>query len=274
VIIRFQQCLSHRVPAIRPPCSQDEQTAQYARINGSFHISLEKASPPDPQGFQRQWLSQSDPEYQPRWQTLRDQLVDFIISNTPVTLNSFWETLDEAPLLLAEILFCDRGNNSLQICINNNIRAILPSTQLMAEQLMGQRLMGKDEKRPLKVTGVNAEHRQNVDKMAVHIDFTARVAEETVVPESAGVNVWQAGNPWQAVNFDGTPVFNNNRVTLNLDTNGAWQDGTIYQVFLNGGDDKPIVSRSGQPLMGWWDEPVNMQGRGRNVNVVRQWHLP
>ncbi|CAB5150532.1 hypothetical protein D3OALGA1CA_4392 [Olavius algarvensis associated proteobacterium Delta 3] len=274
VVVRFSQCLSQRVPAIRPPCSPEDQTAEYARVNDSFHISLDITAPPDPQRFQKQWMSQSDPSHQPGWSTPRDRLVDVIINNSPAAISDFWQTLNDAPLLLAEVQFELRQNGTIAITgLNNRVRPLLPSVQLAAEQFMGQRLLGKDERQPLKVIAVNVTAaRPSPKKMAIHIDSNLQFAPETVTTSSVKLNVLAANNPWLPVNFDGNPIFDNQRVTINLDWNGAWPDGIIYQLFLNGRGTQPIVSKTGSPLMGWWDEPVNMLGRGRNVSIVRQWN--
>jgi hypothetical protein len=39
-------------------------------------------------------------------------------------------------------------------------------------------------------------------------------------------------------------------------------------VVLKGAGEKPIATKEGDPLAGWWDEPTTAGGRGRDVSVV------
>lgn len=273
VVLCYDACLSHPVPAITPPCSDADDALSFGRVNERFRIDL-VAQAPAASELQRAWLpAAGPPAHDDAWRTPRDRLLDHLLGAGSIAdLARFWRHPDKTPLVLAAVDLEKTpqgdGATTAVLDVRNEVRALLPPVQLVAEQLFGQRLAGADERAPLKVLAIEEDHADSA-KPAIAITFSEHVTQ-AVMPDDAIAVFRRHNGTWQAASkppqFAGGAV-----VSVELKAPANWTEGTVYQVHLNGSARQPIATIDGRPLAGWWDEPVPPRGRGRDVSIIETW---
>jgi len=275
IVLSYQACLSEPVPAITPPCGDPEDAFAYSRVADRFRIDL-LPEPPKAHSILRGWLdTKQDVAWQAKWPTLRDRLLEHLMNvdaAPPPDLACLWQRFEQAPMLLAvvDLIVVDTVTRVFQI--DNTIRALLPSVQLVAEQLFGQRLAGPDCREPLKVLTIDVVKHEHDAAMQLRIVFSQPVAASTLTKGSVRVHVLEetkCGLSWNGVDHGDACV--EETVAIVPLKCVSWYKKTTFQVHLTGEGARPIVTADGRPLAGWCDEPVPAAGRGRDVSVVRTW---
>lgn len=278
VVLSYLACLSDRVPAIEPPCSHESDLAPYGRINDRFRIDLVEA-PPEPEllDLQRPWLTDREPRDNPRgWASPREALLDHLLNlgrDDLPPLSTYWLQSQEAPLLLASVELVREAGGGLErtgvLAVDNRPRALLPSSQLLAEQLFGQRLAGADRREPLCLVALESNEAAAGpgDGAVFRLAFSRPLAALNAATRKAvvGLRVLDSG-AWKDA-FDGAEI-----VDAELTVKGkAMAAGAVYQLHLNGAGPAPLVGAAGEPLAGWWGDGLPLHGGARDVSIVRTW---
>jgi hypothetical protein len=285
VVLYYEACMSQPVPAIAEPCSGAEEASAFSRLNDRFSIHL-TGTPPEAHELQRAWLRRwRDVDNAGGWNTLRDRLLETLMRHVgpegssgdpPPNLARYWTGHDAGGVLLAEIdAIKDEGAaeavTRVHGDIRNGVRPLLPPAQLLAEELLGQRVGGADERKPVKVRRIELSRPDSGGGMALAVELTDEVLEG-VVKDQQGIRAERIdGGKWASVQVQNVAVAGN---VINAKLNKNFVDGEIYAIHLNGAGLNPIISADGRPLAGWWDEATPENGRGRDVSVVRTWHDP
>ncbi len=283
VVLCYEACLSQRVPAITPPCGDADDAFAFGRINDRFRIDLVAEPPPDPHDLHRQWLpAEGQTNRLDEWATLRDRLLDHQLNcfiDAP-DLTRFWNRLEKAPLLLASVdLIHEPGitaEDDLTIidALDNRGRALLPAVQLVAEQVLGHRLIGNDSRKPLKLLSLedNAADVDDTVNPTITLTLSEQAAEKTVNKDAIKVYRLENNDEWSGQVTFSLSSTTESVIKLIVSDIPPWPKGTVYQVHILGAGRKPIVTGDGRPLSGWWDEPTPPKGRGRDISIIRTWN--
>lgn len=272
ITLCYQSCLSNQVPAITPPCGDASEALAFSRVNDRFRIDLVATAPADPHPLQQDgW----PPDAQDNPGSLRERLLNFLLDcpGDGGSLQQLWLQTEKAPLLLAVVDLvreeAAEGEITRVDAVDNSPRALLPAAQSMAEQTIRQRLAGAADTAPLKLLAItdNSEAVDDSTFPEFTLQFSAEPVAATVDRDS--VKVYALENSGWTSPLDSEVAIDGNTVTLTLTATRVV--GTRLQIHLLGGGRKPIATQDGQPLDGWWDEPVSGPGRGRDVNVIRVW---
>lgn len=284
VLIRYEACQADPVPAISAPCDGPD-TAAYSRLLDRFHIELSATPPDDPHALQREWLSTLLGA--PASRSPRDVLLDFLMNvrvppapEVPA-LSTFWRKFDKAPLLLATVDLDTSGTGTSATAFavdvpenpDNSPRALLPSAQLAAESLFGERLLGaalKPTAQPFQVRGWTVV---DAKQIRVHLSTAAHAAVAGAKP--LGLAVLSATG-WTDLTGDVTSSADGNDLVLDIADPPGLGDpnvGVTYQIHIRGEGPSPLVSDKGAPLAGILGDPITRAGRGRDVSIIDTWKV-
>ncbi|PUB73448.1 MAG: hypothetical protein DBP03_12840 [gamma proteobacterium symbiont of Ctena orbiculata] len=272
VTLCYESCLSNQVPAITPPCGDASEALAFSRVNDRFRIDLVAEAPVDPHPLQCDWWppGAADGEGDPR-RRLLDFLLDY--PGAGLSLQQRWSATDKAPLLLAVVDLLHEEGASGEItsveAIDNSPRALLPAVQMSAEQAFRQRLAGADTTPSLKLLAIsdNSETADAATLPEYTLQFSGDLEAATVTTDSIRVHALEATG-WSAP-LASSLTASGDQVSVTLDA--APVADTRLQLHLTGGGHQPVMGAAGQPLDGWWDEPVSGAGRGRDINLIRVW---
>ncbi len=268
VVISYRAGLSHKVPAITSSCDMSaDEALVFSRITDQYFAEI-VANPPEYEAdLIKQWLDEKEDTDNSNlcWHTLRDRLVDYILNGKNLSLEKFWNKNTKAPLLLAKVELTHSGDQTSVTHIDNNVRPLLPSVQIVGEQLLGQKLNAADKRQPLKLLAI--KQLEDAD-YKFELSFSRPLAEQTFNEDT--VKLYRLkNNDWVGpleikIEVDCTIA----RIEIEGCINS---DCAMLQFYLAGSNQKPIVSKAGMPLDGWWDEPVSGMGRGRDISFIRNW---
>ncbi len=272
VTLCYESCLSNQVPAITPPCGDASEALAFSRVNDRFRIDLVAEAPVDPHPLQRDWWP---PHAADGHGDLRARLLDFLLDcpGDGRSLQQLWTATEKAPLLLAVVDLIHEETAEAEItrveAIDNSPRALLPAVQMTAEQVLRQRLAGVDTSQSLKLLSIS-DNSESADAATIPeytLQFSAELEAATISRDSIKVYALE-GSGWTPP-LDSIVTAAGNAVTIALAAAPAAD--TSLQLHLLGAGRKPVMAIVGQPLDGWWDEPVSGAGRGRDVNAIRVW---
>lgn len=288
-VLRYAACLGDRVPAVARPCGGEDEAWVYGRLYESFHIELVAEAPPDPHELVRQWLLADSRVEKDAWQSLRDELQALLgdphcaddqeergHAENPLPLEARWRRFQEAPVLLGSVDLAPTGVDDdvgLRVAaINSSLRALLPPVQMVAEELLGQRLTGPDRREPVKVRSIELRSEEEpIDggaRTVGEVRFTRPLERLTITARSVVLHRLE-DDGWDHMDLDIEPPEADAPEVLRFSVRGnAWPEDTVYQLVLAGDSKRPILGDNDQPLAGWWNEPVPDRGRGRNVSYV------
>lgn len=286
IVLRYQACQAEPVPAITPPCAEPGDAVAYSRVLDRARIELAPAAPEDPHALQRDWLAAllaSAPRRSPR-EVLLDFLMNLRQPPAPAApdLSAFWRRPEDAPLLLAVVDLDESGTGDAASAFavdaagnpDNGVRALLPSAQLVAESLLGERLLGAPASaamaRPLQVTGWSVASGK---KLRVELSGAPHAGSLAGKPVSL-LRLDAAG--WTDLSADLTVTPDGNALALELSelvpsTLGDGATPVTYQIHLRGEGPAPLVSAEGAPLCGVVGDPITRAGRGRDVSIIDTW---
>ncbi len=287
VVLRYEACHADPVPAISPPCDGPGDATAYSRLLDRFHIELTATPPADPHALQREWLSALLSAEVTR--SPREVLLDFLMNvrEPPApevpALASFWSKPDKAPLLLAtvDLDVTGSGDSAVSFAVDapanpdNSPRALLPSVQLAAESLFGERLLGAGLAaaklpRPFQVTGWTVE---SATKIRVHLSAPAHLAVAGTDPVSLAV---LSVTGWTDLTSSITTSADGDDLVIDIADPPNLGDGTVgvtYQIHVRGEGPLPLVSDQGAPLAGVVGDPITRAGRGRDVSIIDTWKV-
>lgn len=286
VILRYEACQSLPVPAITPPCNEPGDAVAYSRSLDRFRIDLAATPPEDPHMLSREWLAAllaSDPNRVPR-----DVLLDFILGKPegegePPPLARFFRGAVDAPLLLAVVdLDVDAegcGDKTLVHIVDepdNRVRALLPSTQAMAESLFGVRLSGPAPSPPpvpLPFQAVSWSRRchnqihvrmtRKPHKGALHM--TPRPFALSRLDHKGWTHLSLKEPSWDASTHE---------IVIEPEEDNAFGDGktpVTFHLWIAGESKAPLVAEDGAALMGLVGDPITHAQRGRDVSILGIW---
>lgn len=283
VLLRYEACQADPVPAISAPCDGPGDTAAYSRVLDRFHLELASAPPDDPHALQREWLSALLGSAASR--APREILLDFLMNvrvppaaDAP-SMSTFWRKADKAPLLLATIDLDVSGAGDAQVAFavdapdnpNNSPRALLPSAQLAAESLFGERLQGaglSKDAQPFQVRGWTVV---DAKKIRVHLSSAAHGAVAASKPVHLAV---LTGAGWKDLTSAVTTSADGTDLVLDIADPPGLGDpnvGVRYQIHIRGEGPSPLVSDKGAALAGILGDPITRPGRGRDVSIIDTW---
>ncbi|MCM8882040.1 MAG: hypothetical protein LC541_01730 [Candidatus Thiodiazotropha sp.] len=274
ITLCYESCLSNQVPAITPPCGDASEALAFSRVNDRFRIDMVAEAPVDPHPLQRDWWP---PGAADSHGDLRARLLDFLLDypGAGLSLQQLWTATEKAPLLLAVVDLVHEDSATTEItrveAIDNSTRALLPAVQMTAEQAIRQRLAGADTTPSLKLlsSSDNSETADAATLPEYTLQFSADLEAATVSADSIMVHALE-GTGWTPP-LASTVTVVGDVVTVALAA--APVADTRLQLHLIGGGPQPVMATTGQPLDGWWDEPISGAGRGRDINVIRVWTL-
>jgi hypothetical protein len=276
VVIRYAACESQPVPAIRQPCVDASSAETYSRINDRAVIELVSEEPASPftqllgwlgreAGTAAGWLRYAGDATLPTT-SLRDVLLA-ILTAPADGLAALWVGEPEAPLVLAKVtLVGASGTSGVTVTVkdvDNTVRALLPSVQAWLEREIGEPLASGD-------TGTGPFKVESIVRATDGLDVTF-THDVDLVAAAGSVTLWVLdGTGWvsQVVTVT-TPSSN----VLHVAPATAPTTGARYSVALSGGNDgtPPILSTTGEPLAGWFDDPTPPPGRGVSVTFAGTW---
>ena len=315
VVLRYQACLSDEVPVIPLPCSDDHDGLAASRVRDSFLLCLEAEAPPDPYATVRDISRRLQP-VEPRQQLLHHALNDPPLPTPLATLQRFWSGADDdAGLLLATLDLEAIGTapdspQPVQLLPataaaanpNNDVRAVLPAVQALADLALGIRLEGASAVAiPFQVLGITATAVDSAGSpisgggvaaaIRLEIQLSERVQVNSV-PANANAALQQAV---QLLVWDGTtstwrelsdsssperltarePSIDGEVPAIRLKVEPAWTAPTTFQVSLKGTGAAALLSNtlSPQPLAGVAGEIVP-PGSGRDAYLFGTYTLP
>jgi|GEM_PF-1140139 len=315
VVLRYQACLSDEVPVIPLPCSDDHDGLAASRVRDSFLLCLEAEAPPDPYATVRDISRRLQPA-EPRQQLLHHALNDPPLPTPLDTLQRFWSGADDAALLLATLDLEAIGtpkDSSQPVQLlpataaaanpNNDVRAVLPAVQALADLALGIRLEGASAiaVSPFQVLGVTA---MAVDSVGIPISgggVAAAIQLEIQLSEGVHVNsvpananaalqqsvqllVWDwTTSTWREVSDSSSPekltAWDPSIVgevpAIRLKVEPAWMAPTTFQVSLKGTGAAALLSNtpSPRPLAGVAGEIVP-PGSGRDAHLFSTYTPP
>jgi hypothetical protein len=307
------------VPVIPLPCSDDHDGLAASRLRDSFRLCLEAEAPPDPYATVRD-ISRRPLPADPRQRLLRHALNDPPLPSPLAPLERFWSGADDAALLLATLDLEAKGEASgegsrlLQPMVltppatpagnpNNDLRAVLPAVQALADLALGIRLEGPTAApTPFQVLGVSATAINGAgtpisaggvaEAMAIEIQLSEQVlvnpdeaATTAALQQAVQLLLWDADSrTWLEVTDASSPsvLFEwsvssaTEPAAIRLKAKPAWTArSTFFQVLLKGSGPAALVSNtvSPKPLAGVAGEIVP-PGSGRDAYLFGTYTLP
>jgi len=300
VVLRYEACLSDEVPVIPLPCSDDHDGLAASRLRDSFRLCLEAEAPPDPYATVRDITRRPLPA-EPRQRLLRHALNDAPLPGPLAPLERFWSGADDAALLLATLdleAFGAPTDSAQPVRLqpqtpaatnpNNDVRAVLPAVQALADLALGIRLEGASSAAtPFQVLGVTATAEEMA--MAIEIQLSEGVlvnpdALDPALQQSVQLLLWDAGSSkWLEVTDTSSPSklsglsvsSATEPAAIRLKVEPAWTTTTSYQVSLKGTGLAALLSNtlSPQPLAGVAGEIVP-PGSGRDAYLFGTYTPP
>jgi hypothetical protein len=318
VVLRYEACLSDEVPVIPLPCSDDHDGLAASRLRDSFRLCLEAEAPPDPYATVRDITRRPQP-VEPRQRLLRHALNDAPLPWPVAPLERFWSGADDAALLLATLELeangtaTGEGSLRLQPVLlrppatpagnpNNDVRAVLPAVQALADLSLGVRLEGSSAAAtPFQVLGVTATAIDGAgtpisaggvaEAMAIEIQLSKRVlldpdpaATAAALQQAVQLLLWDAvTSTWlevtdssiNSVLFNWSVSSATEPAAIRLKLKPAWLAQTTFQVGLKGTGPAALLSNtlSPLPLAGMAGEIVP-PGSGRDAHLFSTYTPP
>lgn len=272
MLLRYEACQALPVPAITPPCNQPGDAVVYSRILDRFRIDLADTAPEDPHALQRDWLARLLAAA-PKAKSPREILLDFLL-DPATSLAALWGRPSDAPLLLATVDL-DLASDGIRIVAvtdpDNAVRALLPSVQLVAESLLGQRLLGgalptASTAAPFQVVSwkvVSATEIRVALSATPHAGALAKAFEIRLLDPTG----WTGPLGLDAVAWDERA----REAVLTLAGPGLGASAT-YQLRIAGESPTPLVSAIGAaPLMGILGDTLTHPRRPRDATIIDTW---
>lgn len=319
VVLRYEACLSDEVPVIPLPCSDDYDGLAASRLRDSFRLCLEAEAPPDPYATVRDITRRPLPA-EPRQRLLRHALNDAPMPAPLEPLERFWSADDDAGLLLATLdleangAASGEGSRLLQPVRlrppstpagnpNNDVRAVLPAVQALADLALGIRLEGPSSAAaPFQVLGVTAtaivgeemavseSAEAEAEEMVIEIHLSEGVLVKHDDPEATTAALkravqlllWDAENgTWLEVaystsavsRFEWTESSATEPAAIRLKLKPAWTASTFFQVSVKGTGPAALLSNTLRPLAGVAGEIVP-PASGRDAYLFGTYTLP
>lgn len=314
VVLRYEACLIDEVPVIPLPCSDDHDGLAASRLRDSFRLCLEAEAPPDPYATVRDISRRLRPA-EPRQRLLRHALNDPPLPTPLAPLERFWSGADDAALLLATLDLKAIGtptDSSQPVQLlpataaaanpNNDVRAVLPAVQALADLALGIRLEGASAAAtPFQVLGVTATAitatgtRISAGGVAEAMRLELQLSERVLVdPDPAATTdalkqavqllLWdESTSKWlevtdsssSAVIFEWAVSNATEPPAIRLKLKPAWLALTTFQVGLKGTGAAALLSNtlSPQPLAGVAGEIVP-PGSGRDAHLFSTYTPP
>ena len=274
IVLRHLAAESEPVPAIRPPGASEAESTAYSRVCDRFRVDLEAEAPPDPGELLLGWLGREGSTVEASGVTsLRDALVHWVTAPAS-RLWRLWDPEDEAdrdaPLLLATVdLSADLGpGEQVRLTgaqVDNRPRPLCPTLPLLIEQVLGQRLSGADGAVGCRVRAVGVSRQAGA--LGVDVTLTAPVEPSTLGGArllALGAMGWSRLSVSASLSAGGT--------ALRLSPSEPISEGSRVQMLLPGQGEAPLLgANGGEPLGGWWDDPLPSPGRGIDVSWVGRW---
>lgn len=273
IVLRHVAAESEPVPAIRPPGASEAESMAYSRVCDRYRVDLEAEAPPDPGELLLGWLGREGSTVETgAVASLRDALIAWITAPASA-LSRLWDPEEEkdreAPLLLATVELSAETGPGEQVRltgaqVDNRPRPICPTLPLILEQVLGQRLGGPDAGVRCRVRSIGVSRQAGA--LGVDVLLTAPVESRTVGGArllALGAQGWSRLSATAAVSGSGS--------ALRLSPSEPLAEGSCVQVLLPGQGEAPLLGAGGQPLGGWWDDPLPAPGRGLDVSWVGQW---
>lgn len=315
VVLRYEACLSDEVPVIPLPCSDDHDGLAASRLRDSFRLCLEAEAPPDPYATVRDITRRPLPA-EPRQRLLRHALNDEPLPGPLAPLERFWSGADDAALLLAtlDLDAIEAPTESAQPVRlqppttaadnpNNDVRAVLPALQALADLALGIRLEGASSAAtPFQVLGVTAtaivgeempvseSAEAEAEEMVIEIHLSEGVLVKHDDPEATTAALkravqlllWDAENgTWLEVaystsavsRFEWTESSATEPAAIRLKLKPAWTASTFFQVSVKGTGPAALLSNTLRPLAGVAGEIVP-PASGRDAYLFGTYTLP
>ncbi|HPP45920.1 MAG TPA: hypothetical protein PLF25_00275 [Accumulibacter sp.] len=268
VVLRYRACLSEPAPAMVPPCSDQDAALAPSRVVDSYRLCLEASPPPDPAPTQRDISALAEPA------AVRDRLLQFIL-NPPVDLARFWSGADDAPLLLAILDLEAVGDPVERVrlvgAVDNGVRALLPSVQMVADLALGRRLDGAAGAPAFQALSLSVAPGAGADaaRMVLRIATSATALAASIDNSPPRVLRFDAvSSKWLPVGLHAVAV---NTTAIELTVDEQWTTTTTCQVCLAGTGERAIVDLEQRPLAGVAGESVPA-GAGRDANLFATYH--
>lgn len=262
VVLRYRACLTDLAPAVVQPCSDQDAALAPSRVNDGYRLCLE-AAPPDGAGLPiRDITARPAPSADPR-----ARLLDLIL-NPPTDLARLWSGADDAPLLLAVLDLAPVGTPPERVKlggpIDNNVRALLPAVQAVADLALATHLESPAGLPAFQATGVAAAAGTGADagRMVITVSTSRPVLPASLGDASVRVLRFDAAaGKWvePAVIARATTTGG-----LSVTVDEAWADATPYQVCLAGTGAAALLASNHAPLAGAAGEAVPA-GSGRDA---------
>jgi hypothetical protein len=287
VVLRYEACQAQPVPAIAAPCDEPGDAVAYSRVLDRFRIELSATPPGDPHPLQRDYFAAflaAKPDKAPR-----DVLLEFLLREPPAPgLSAFWSKAQDAPLLLATLDLDISGTGTAAKAFavepsaavvnpDSRVRALLPSVQIAAEALLGERLVGLPLARsglsPTLALPFQVVRWSAVSGTEIHVTFSATPSAAVLAQKPVSLARLDAGG-WTDLGADLTVALSGNDLVLTLGGTATLGDGTAavtYQVHVRGEGFLPLVSDKGAALLGVVGDPLIRAGRGRDVSIIDTW---
>lgn len=282
VVIRYQACQSNPVPAIAAPCDEPGEATAYSRLSDRARVEVQASPPDDPHRLQREYMKfflAAGVSASPR-----DVLLDLMLNTTgpgAPELSDYWRKSDDkAPLLLATLdLDVTSGDIAFAVVAappaknpDNTVRALLPSAQLAAEALFGERLGGRSlatsglPSLPFQVTGWSV-----ASNTEVHVALSGAPHAQTLSAVSL-LRLTPTG--WKDLTADTDVTASASGLVIKLKNGETLLGGAAkatFQIHVRGEGKSPLVSANGDPLAGIVGDALTRRGRGRDVSIVDTW---
>lgn len=263
VVLSYRACLDAEIPAIAPPCSDSNDALAYSRVLDRWRLCLAAEPPPDPHALVRDWTAFDQAG------EAKKTLLDFILDK-PEIMQRFWSGGGEdAPLLMATVDFQAVGDPIERTKVladpDNSPRALLPGVQVMAERMMGLRLVGPGGPGPFRLVSVTG--RRDAGNVVLDARFTTPPDLTSLSADAIRIFRRNATGAWIPAPCNGwaAPV---GGVTAMITVGEDWTVPTTYQLLLRGAGAGPLLDTAGAPLSGFDIEPRLPSGAGRDVSLV------
>jgi hypothetical protein len=261
-------------PVLREPGTPEAERLASSRVQDQARVELEVAAPPEPMEQLMGWLGrEGGPSTGAPPGSLREALVRWLTAPL-ADLSGLWtSTVEgdrEAPVQLAALSVVATPSadgqrlNVVSVAVDNDARPLVGGLGLVLDQLLGQRLAAPDSgagprAQSIRITKV-------ADSLGVELRFTAPLHHDTI----SGVRLLALGaGGWSRLTASLVP--SDDHRAMRLTPNEAIPNGSAVQIFLPGQGEGPILGEDGQPLCGWWDDPLPAFGRGVDVSWVGIW---
>lgn len=260
VVLRYRACLSEPAPAVVPPCADQDAALAPSRVVDGYRLCLEATPPADPAPTQRDISAVTQPA------ELRGRLLNTLL-NPPVDLARFWSGADDAPLLLATLDLQAVGEPVERVklvgSIDNAVRALLPSVQMVADLALALRLDGAPLAPAFQALSLQVAPGSGADagRMTLRVATGGSAHLDSV--KNSAPQVWRFDpvGKWQPVTVS---AINVDATAIELTVDEQWITTTTCQVRLTGTGAQAIIDLQQRPLAGVAGETVPA-GAGRDA---------